>query len=446
MTTRETAPTTLGGRLRQLGPGLIISAAIVGSGELIVVPKLGAAAGFSLLWFLVLGCVLKVFVQVELARHAIAHQETTLVALDRLPGPRLRVSWVVWAWALMYVGTVLQVGGIIGGITTIVRTLGTTWPETVWLALVTFSGAALLLSGRYTTVERFATVMVAIFTLCTVVAVFALQWTPYRVTGAQLLEGFFPVAPASFTLAFAAFGVTGVGASELIYYPYWCLEKGYGRHVGPAPLSASSQTPDAAMAGWLARARGWMDVMRLDALVSLGIYTIATLAFYALGAAVLHSQTRDVSNDDLIPTLAGMYEQSLGPWSTGVFLVGAFIVLYSTFFVATASNARLLVDASDLMGIVRLDGEAARRRATQVACVLLPCTSALVYLLWPQPVTLVLIGAVGQGMMLPLLAGAAVYFRHRRLPNGLAPSPAWTAALWVSAVLIAAVGAYQLVG
>src|SRR5690606_33180293 len=112
----------------------------------------------------------------------------------------------------------------------------------------------------------------------------------------------------------------------------------------------------------------------------------------------------------------------------------------------TASNARLLVDASDLMGIVRLDGEAARRRATQVACVLLPCTSALVYLLWPQPVTLVLIGAVGQGMMLPLLAGAAVYFRHRRLPNGLAPSPAWTAALWVSAVLIAAVGAYQLVG
>lgn len=437
MTVPVDAPVTFGGRLRQLGPGLIISAAIVGSGELIVVPKLGAAAGFSLLWFLIIGCVLKVFVQVELARHAIAHQHTTLAALDTLPGPRLRVSWVLWAWLLMYIGTVLQVGGIIGGITTIVRTLGASWPEPVWLALVTASGAILLLSGRYRTVERFATVMVAVFTLCTVIAVIALQWTPYRVTGGQLLEGFWPSSPASFTLAFAAFGVTGVGASELIYYPYWCLEKGYGRSVGP---------PTGPMAAWVARARGWMDVMRLDAFVSLAIYTIATLAFYILGAAVLHQQSRDVSDADLLPSLAGMYEQSLGPWSTGIFLIGAFVVLYSTFFVATASNARLLVDASSLFGIIRTDTEAQRRRAIQVACVLLPIASATAYLVWRRPVTLVLIGAVGQGLMLPLLAGAAVYFRHRRVPEGLAPSRAWTIGLWISALLIAAVGLYQLVG
>lgn len=429
-------PTTFGGRVRQLGPGLIISAAIVGSGELIVVPKLGAATGFALLWFLIIGCVLKVFVQVELARHAIAHQETTLASLNALPGPRLRVSWVLWAWAIMFIGTVLQVGGIIGGITTICRTLGASWPEPVWLALVTGSGAALLLSGRYRPVERWATIMVAIFTMSTIVAVVMLQWTPYRVTGAQLAEGLWPSTPASFTVAFAAFGITGVGASELIYYPYWCLEKGYGRSVGPAtgPMSV-----------WLTRARGWMDVMRLDAFVSLGIYTTATLAFYILGAAVLHQQARDVTDADLLPTLAGMYEHSLGPWSTTAFLVGAFVVLYSTFFVATASNARLLVDASGLFGVLRLETEAARHRAIQVACVLLPILSASAYLLWRRPVTLVLIGAVGQGLMLPLLAGASVYFRHRRLPHGLAPSTTWTVGLWISALLITAVGVYQLI-
>ncbi|MDI1251292.1 MAG: hypothetical protein PSV13_20685, partial [Lacunisphaera sp.] len=53
-------PRHLGGVLRQLGPGLIISAMIVGSGELIVTPKLGAEEGFRLLWFIVLGCLLKV--------------------------------------------------------------------------------------------------------------------------------------------------------------------------------------------------------------------------------------------------------------------------------------------------------------------------------------------------------------------------------------------------
>jgi manganese transport protein len=429
------APTTLGGRVRQLGPGLIISAAIVGSGELIVVPKLGAATGFALLWFLIIGCVLKVFVQVELARHAIAHQETTLASLNALPGPRLRVSWVMWAWALMYVGLVLQVGGIIGGITTICQTLGAAWPEPVWLAIVTATGTALLLSGRYSTVERWATIMVALFTLATIVAVVSLQWTPYRVTGAQLLEGLWPTTPAGFTVAFAAFGITGVGASELIYYPYWCLEKGYGRSVGPRTEP---------VAAWQARAVGWMGVMRFDAFVSLGIYTIATLAFFVLGAAVLHQQGVDVSDADLVPALAGMYEQSLGGWSTNVFLGGAFIVLFSTFFVATASNARLLVDAAHLFGVVHIDTDSARRQAVRVACVLLPILSATAYLVWRRPVTLVLIGAVGQGLMLPLLAGAAVYFRHRRLPAGLEPSVSWTVGLWISALLITAVGLYQL--
>lgn len=437
-------PTTLAGRLAQLGPGLIISAAIVGSGELIVVPKLGATAGFALLWFVVLGCVLKVFVQIELARHAIAHQETTLVSLDTLPGPRWRVSWVLWAWLLMYCGTVLQVGGIIGGITLICAMLGLNWPPWVWLVLTTGSGIALLVSGRYGPVERYSTVMVAIFTLATVVAVGALHWTEYTVTAAQWREGLWPSHTAGFTVAFAAFGVTGVGASELIYYPYWCLEKGYGRSVGPPPPGGAWTEQ---RAGWVAGARGWMDVMRLDAFVSMAIYTIATISFYVLGAAVLHRTARDVPDNQLLLRLADMYRQTLGEWSHVLFLIGALVVLYSTFFVATASNARLLVDIGGLMGVpaAATPTAAARRKAVQVACILLPIASASAFVLFPQPVTLVLIGAVGQGLMLPLLAGAALYFRHRRLPPDLAPSRGWTVALWISAGLIGFVGLYQLV-
>ena len=64
------APVTMGAMLRQVGPGLIITAAIVGSGELIVTTKLGADVGFVLLWFIILGCLLKVFVQIELGRYA----------------------------------------------------------------------------------------------------------------------------------------------------------------------------------------------------------------------------------------------------------------------------------------------------------------------------------------------------------------------------------------
>ena len=48
------APTTLKGILRHLGPGLIITATIVGSGELIMPrPSWPGEVGFTMLWFII---------------------------------------------------------------------------------------------------------------------------------------------------------------------------------------------------------------------------------------------------------------------------------------------------------------------------------------------------------------------------------------------------------
>ena len=257
------APTRALDVARQLGPALIITAVIVGSGELIVTPKLGASAGFQLLWFIVLGCLLKVFVQVELGRHAVAHGTTTLAALDTLPGPRFRVSWVLWLWLLMYVSLVFQVAGMVGGLASIFSLGGLALPIPAIAVLVGASCAILLLWGRYRFVEAVSTLLVAAFTVTTVIAVVALQTTPYAVTAAQLADGFRFRLPDSFNTAFAAFGVIGVGASELIYYPYWCLEKGYARRVGPNDGSP----------GWKERARGWLRVMKVDAALSFVLYT-----------------------------------------------------------------------------------------------------------------------------------------------------------------------------
>src|SRR5262249_10588708 len=104
------------GILRRLGPGLIIAASIVGSGELIATTKTGAQAGISLLLLIVIGCVIKVFVQVELGRFAISHGESTLAAINTLPGPRFRVGWLIWYWCLMVTAGIGQLGGIVGGV------------------------------------------------------------------------------------------------------------------------------------------------------------------------------------------------------------------------------------------------------------------------------------------------------------------------------------------
>ena len=107
-------PHSLSKAIRQIGPGLILAASIVGTGELINTTSLGAQAGFSLLWLILFSCIIKVFVQVELGRYAITHGKTTLAAFDSLPGPRAGVSWLCWLWLLMMLTTQAQVAAMEG--------------------------------------------------------------------------------------------------------------------------------------------------------------------------------------------------------------------------------------------------------------------------------------------------------------------------------------------
>src|SRR5262245_32624966 len=97
----RTPPTTRWGILRSIGPGLILTANIVGTGELIATTRLGSQAGFILLWFILFACTIKVFVQVELGRYTISEGVGSLEILNRLPGPNLVVGWAVWLWILM---------------------------------------------------------------------------------------------------------------------------------------------------------------------------------------------------------------------------------------------------------------------------------------------------------------------------------------------------------
>lgn len=427
-------PRHFGGVLRQIGPGLIISAVIVGSGELIVTPKLGAEEGFRLLWFIILGCLLKVFVQIELGRQAVLHGQSTLVGLNTLPGPRAVASWVLWLWLAMYVSLVFQVAGMVGGVARVLTLGGLNLPINLIAGLIGGGTAVLLVVGRYAMIEWLSTAFVAIFTVATMLAVAMMQRTEYAVTGAQLAQGFSFGLPDKLVTAFAAFGIIGVGASELIYYPYWCLEKGYAKNIGP-----DDGTPE-----WRENARGWLKIMRLDAWVCFTLYTTTTLAFYLLGAAILHAKQVQVDNSKMIETLSLMYREVFGEWSFWMFLVGALAVLYSTIFGATASNARLAVDALDLFKVKHYRDPAERARWLKYACVALPVAFTTVFILVGAPVSLVFVGAVGQGLMLPFLAGAAIYYHFKNPHRDLRAGGFSVGCLVVASGLMTALGAYQV--
>ena len=68
-------------------------------------------------------------------------------------------------------------------------------------------------------------------------------------------------------------------------------------------------------------------MMYLDALVSMVAYTIVTVAFYLLGAAVLHAQDLTPEGHATITTLANMYTDSLGTSEASTILGGVILLI-----------------------------------------------------------------------------------------------------------------------
>ncbi len=498
------APTTTIGILRNIGPGMILAGSIVGSGELIATTRTGAEAHFDFLWLIILGCIIKVFAQIELGRYAITNGKTTLAALNEVPGPiirfslgkrKIRANWILCYWLLMFVSILGQQGGIVGGvgqamaISIPLTEEGKVYNENIarkvsldvkkaefanlgenelpgekesllkdisdmtmeiekmgevskandhiyWSLILTVAAIFLLVWGKFSFIERFSVFLVAAFTLVTIANLFALQsYDKWAVTMVELKRGLsfgFPEGSKPLITALATFGIIGVGASELLAYPYWCLEKGYGKFVGQRDESEN----------WVRRAKGWMRVMHWDSWGAMFVYTFCTIAFYLLGAAVLGRSNLIPEGSEMIQTLSAMYQPVFGDFAQNLFLFGAFAVLFSTFYVAIAAQGRLAVDVGSVTGIVKLN-ERRRLIGLKWAGVILPLLSVLCYVFFPKPVILVLIAGTLQAIMLPLIGFAVLYFRYRKCDDHLRPGKVWDFFLWLSFAAFLVVGMYQ---
>jgi Mn2+/Fe2+ NRAMP family transporter len=402
--------------------------------------------------------VIKVFVQIELGRYAISSGKPTLGVLNELPGPRLGAHWLVWWWLIMMLASVSQLGAMAGGVgqamhlafpevspqVAAVCDFGSSAiadkirerPDYPWAVVTAVAAVLLLLSGGYTRIERLTTLMIAAVTAITVLCVAALPAAGYPVRLADLQSGFsfkvFGLSSSAIAAAFATFGITGVGATELYAYPYWCLEKGYARFAG---VNQDNEE-------WARRARGWVNVMYLDAWVSMVVFTVATVCFYCLGATVLHRQNLHPKGTDMIATLSQMYVPIFGSWTKFLFLVGVWVVLFKTLYVASASHSRLTADFLSLAKFVHYPDASARAVWIRRFCVLFPMGALLLYLIFGEPRAMVIFGGFFQGITLPVIAAIGVFLRYRRTDARLKPSAVSDICLWVALISISVVALY----
>ena len=429
-------PKDVAGALRYIGPGLILSAAIVGSGELIATTTLGAQAGFALLWVVLLGCCVKVAVQLEYGRFCISHGLTTFQAWNHVGSAKLYgIHWTVGIGAFYMLATMVGQAGVLGGASQVVNHAWPAVPLWVWLMINVVAIGLLLSHGRYGPVEKVSTAFNLVFVLTVLYCVLAIQRTSYAFSIADLTGGFTFRLPKEFLgLAVAAFGITGVAAGEIAIYPYWCIEKGYARWTGPKEDSPQ----------WYQRARGWTRVMMVDALVSMCVYTVATGGFYILGASVLRAQRELEDGSEFIQQLSSMFTDVLGNQTHIIFMMCAFTVLFSTVFANSAGFSRLWADFFGLCRWIDWQNEKQRARWIAVVAWVFPTLCAVIYFVVQKPLLLVTFMGVCNALFLIVVAYQTVIFRYRHTDRQLQPSWRYDTALWISLAAIGLMAARSL--
>ncbi len=428
------APATFSGRIRHLGPGIVIAGSIIGSGELVLTSALGAVVGFSLLWFLLIACWSKTIVQSELARICILNDSTFLNIFNRLPGKvpgyKKKVSWLVWYFFLSSFVTMFAAGGILGGAAQAVQLMFPDWSFTAIAIGLTVLTAAILGSGSYKVLEKLLLVMVSIFTAITVYCAIALQLSDAAVPVTQILSAqSFNIPIEHLALIVAVFSFTGVNIGEAVFYSYFCIDKGYADHIGEIETDKGKK-----------RARSWLGVMHTDVWITLILLTLVTIPFYVLGASVLHASGMEPDNSNMIEVISRIYTDVLGPWAKDLFLVGAFLVLYSTLLTWVGGDSRQITDNIIELGFLP-DEDSIRQKSTRVIGYVWPVLFFALLMYFESPLTMIILGAAAYAFSGPLVIGSVFYLRKKLLPEELRSGATATVLLGLAMVVMLLVGA-----
>jgi Mn2+/Fe2+ NRAMP family transporter len=427
----QTAPKTFLERIKFIGPSVIVTGSVVGSGSIVMTPLLGAAAGFLLLWWLLLSMWSKPIIQAEISRYIVVTKKTFLEAFADMPGFKTTIqgkttSWLVWFMFIGVIPSIAGMGGLAGAVAEAGNTMFPLLSTEAWVAISCLLTWLLLYFGSYKSLERTLLVMVIFFSFMTLVIAIAMQSTEYQVNFDQISQGLSFSFPTEYLpLALAVFGFTGISYGEIMAYTYWCLEKGYADNTGND----------------IEETKHWIKTMQTDVWVTVFFITLGTLPFFFLGAGVLNNipelqeslATSSFWDVDVISSLQNMFSLVLGGWAKWLFIILAFFVLFSTLLSGTAAFTRTISDYLISMGLVR-ERTDTRKKLIKLVAFVIPFLSGLFYFILPNPITLLLIAGIWAAMGLPIVNIGALYLVNKLEP-ALQPKVSTKVILWASLIL-----------
>ena len=425
------APKTFLERIKFIGPSVIVTGSVVGSGSIVMTPLLGAAAGFLLLWWLLLSMWSKPIIQAEISRYIVVTKKTFLEAFADMPGLKTTIqgkttSWLVWFMFIGVIPSIAGMGGLAGAVAEAGNTMFPFLTVEIWVVISCLLTWMLLYFGSYKSLEKTLLVMVLFFSFMTMIIAIAMQSTEYHVSVDQISQGLSFSFPTEYLpLALAVFGFTGISYGEIMAYTYWCLEKGYADNAGND----------------IDETKHWIKTMQTDVWVTVFFITLGTLPFFFLGAGVLNNvpelqeslATGSFWDVDVISSLQNMFSLVLGGWAKWLFIILAFFVLFSTLLSGTAAFTRTISDYLISMGLVKENTDT-RQNLIKLVAFAIPFLSGLFYFILPNPITLLLIAGIWAAMGLPIVNIGALYLVNKLEPS-LQPKITTKIILWVSLIL-----------
>ncbi len=418
-------PVSLG---RVVGPGVILLAAAIGSGEYVIWPFIASRAGLSLMWIAVIGVITQYFINMEIERYTLATGETAVTGFTRLWKPWgvlfIIMTVVPWAWP----------GWATGASTTMTFAFGLAESSVVPLTimLLVAIGIALTVSPIiYQTVEKAQFVMVGLIVVFLILAVVqgitADAWAELGTGLAnpqQIPANLGAVAPA---VLLGALAFAGAGGSLNLVTSNWLRDKnmGMGARIPRIVSPLTGQEEAAATTGYffhqdeenLRRWRGWWSVASKEQLVTfvlfgiLAIVLLSVLTFATIGSENVGEQF------DFIQAEGEALQQTVAPWFGTTFWLTGAIVLFSTNLAVLDMVGRVTADVLKV-GALRDNDR---------------WTESRVYLIvvWAEILlgSLILLSGVSQPLLLLVIASALnglVMFVYSllliRLNNGVLPA------------------------
>ncbi len=363
--------------LKNVGPGAIVAAAFVGPGTVTVCTLAGARFGYALLWTLVLATIATIVLQEMTSRLGVISQkglgETLSVALAASP-----FRWPMFVLILLaiYAGNAaFEAGNVSGaslGISAIVGSHRFAYPGAV-LAVSLIAGS-LLWFGRYKQLEKILLSLVLLMALA-----FAATFFVVKPNVIELIQGLVvPSFPTdSLTTVVALIGTTIVPYNLFL-------------HASAAKSRWNSERD--------------LPGARIDTAVSISIGGLVTILIASTAGASLFGLGIEIDGAD---DMARQFEPLFGVSSKYLLGIGFLAAGLSSAITAPLATAYVVTEILPIRG-----GDASL--SFRLVALSVVCVGVALALTGIQPIRIIFLAQVANGLLLPIVTGFLLFAVNRR--------------------------------